>query len=304
MQVKALFISISFILLPIFTKGQGVNFQAISLKEAFRQAALEKKHVLVMFGTTHCGYSLLAYHSLGNSEDAGDFINKNFISVAYGHPEGLKAETMSVLFETGINEGYKIKENNEEMIFTNYFVFPNFFIFDHEGRIKYVFTGSRNIDKRLVKAAKKGMEDKTQTPFLFSTYFNNKMYPKNKDSLKMLSETILAYHQLEIPDDLDFSQSQSAKWEDFLLPESNEEAALKFIEQSFQYGDFYFSQFLAAMIYDKTGNPEKAIFHAKNALSNYPKHWNQNKRLLSDELLKNYLVGMGIDLGPETPSVQ
>ena len=41
------------------------------------------------------------------------------------------------------------------VIGSRYFVFPNFFIFDHEGRIKYVFTGSKNIDKRLVKAAKK-----------------------------------------------------------------------------------------------------------------------------------------------------
>jgi thioredoxin-related protein len=304
MSVKTLLISISFILLPIFSYGQGVNFQAISLKEAFEQAAIDQKHVLVMFGTTHCGYSLLAYHSLGNSGEAGEFINKNFISVAYGHPEGLKAETMSELFKKGIEEGYKIKENNEETVFTNYFVFPNFFIFDHEGRIKYVFTGSKNIDKRLVKAAKKGMEEKTQTPFLFSTYFNNKMYPKNKDSLKMLSETMLAYHQLEIPDSLDYSRAKSAKWEDFFLPKSNEVAALQYIERSFEYGDFYFNQFLAALIYDKTGNPEKAIFHAKNALSNYPKHWNQNKRLLSDELLKNYLVSMGIDFGPENPSVQ
>ena len=126
------------------------------------------------------------------------------------------------------------------------------------------------------------MEEKTQTPFLFSTYFNNKMYPKNKDSLKMLSETMLAYHQLEIPDSLDYSRAKSAKWEDFFLPKSNEVAALQYIERSFEYGDFYFNQFLAALIYDKTGNPEKAIFHAKNALSNYPKHWNQNKRLLSD----------------------
>jgi hypothetical protein len=46
---------------------------------------------------------------------------------------------------------------------------------------------------------------------------------------------------------------------------------------------------LAAVIFAKTGDQDKAVYHAKNALENYPKHWSKKKRALSDELLKNYL---------------
>jgi len=105
----------------------------------------------------------------------------------------------------------------------------------------------------------------------------------------MLSQTMLAYHQFEISGHLDFSEESSIGWDDFYLPDSNKDLALLHIESSLSFGNYYFNQFLASMIYAKTGDNDKAIYFAKNALENYPKHWAKKKRTLSDELLNNYL---------------
>ena len=278
-----------FVLVVFNSFGQGVNFQAISLKEAFEQARQEEKHVMVIFGSTHCGYSMIAYHALAKDKEVGRFLNENFVNVAYMHPGGLETETFPELMRLGMQPENVRLENNEETIFTNYFVFPNFFFFKPTGEISYIFNGSRQIERRILKASKKGLNPKTQTPFLFFTYFNNKMYPKSKASLAMLSETMLAYHQLELPEHFDYSNKSSINWDDIKLPEANEPIALRHIEKSLSFGDYYFNQFLAAIIYSKSGNQEKAGLYAKNALENYPKHWNEKKRALSDELLKNFL---------------
>jgi thioredoxin-related protein len=272
--------------------AQGIEFQAITLKEAFEKAQKEQKHVMVMFGSTHCGYTLMAYHKLSKSTEFGSFFDQNFISVAYGHPDGLQATNVMELMESGINADYAIIENNEETVITNYFVFPNFVFFDPTGKVTYVFTGSGKIEKRIVKAAKKGLTPKTQTPFLFWTYFNNKMYPKNKRSLNMLSEAMLAYHQLDVPDNLDYAKTESATWDEFRLSKSNQDLAIQHIEKSLAYGSYYFNHFLAAMIYDKTGDRELAVIHAEKALNNFPKHWSKNKRLLPDELLRINLINI------------
>lgn len=271
--------------------SQGVNFQAITLKEAFEQAREEQKHVMVMFGSTHCGYSMIAYYLLAKDKEVGEFMNSHFVNVAYMHPDGLDTETVPDLMRLGIQPENQRLENNEETVFTNYFIFPNFFFFQPSGEINYIFTGSKNIEKRIIKAAKRGLNPKPQTPFLFRTYFNNKMYPKNKSALAMLSETMLAYHQFEISEHLDFSDESSIGWNDFDLPDTNKELAIRHIEKSLSFGGYYFNQFLASIIYSKTGYQDKAVYYAKNALENYPKHWNKKKRTLSDRLLKNYLEG-------------
>lgn len=289
MTIHKIFLVSLLFLLGLESYSQGVNFQAITLKEAFEQAKEEQKHVMVMFGSTHCGYSMIAYYLLAKDKEVGEYMNRHFINVAYMHPDGLGTETIPELMRLGIQPENERLENNEETVFTNYFVFPNYFFFDPSGEINYIFTGSKNIEKRIVKAAKKGLDPKTQTPFLFRTYFNNKMYPKNKSALAMLSQTMLAYHQFEIPEHLDFSDESSIAWNDFNLPDSNKELAIRHIEKSLSLGDYYFNQFMASMIYAKTGNEDKAIYFAKNALENYPKHWSKKKRVLSDELLKNYL---------------
>ena len=266
--------------------GQGVDFQSITLKEALKQAKEEEKHVFVMFGTTHCGYSMQAFFNLGNNKEVGEFMNSNFINVAFANPEGLNAKTMNELVDLSMAEPFPRLENNEEVIFTNYFVFPNFFFLDPNGNITYFFNGSRKIDKRVMKAAQKGLNPKTQTPLFFRTYFNNKMYPKSKRSLKMLSEGMLAYNQLEMPEILDYSDPQSITWEDIKLPEKNQVFAIQHLENSLLKGDHFFNQFLAAVIYNKTGDYDKAFTFAQNAINNYPKHWSKKKRELIDELLR------------------
>jgi thioredoxin-related protein len=273
---------------------QGVDFQSITLKNALEQAKADNKHVFVMFGTTHCGYSMEAFHTLGNDKVVGEYMNKHFVNVAYGHPDGLNATTMQELAELCMTEEYSIIENNEEVVFTNYFVFPNFFFLDPDGKITYFFNGSQKIEKRILKAAKKGLDPNPQTPLFFRTYFNNKMYPKNKRSFEMLSEGMLAYHQLEFPDKLDFSQAQSIRWEEINLPDERKQLAVKHLENSLEKGDHFFNQFLAAVIYDKSGDHENAILHAQNAMTNYPKHWSEKKRKLIDDLLKQKF-----DLGSE-----
>ncbi|SNS66787.1 Thioredoxin-related protein [Belliella buryatensis] len=284
--MRIVLVLLSLVCLSSQSIGQGVDFQSITLKEALNQAKEEEKHVFVMFGTTHCGYSMRAFFNLGNNKEVGEFMNANFINVAFANPEGLNAKTMNELVDLSMAEPLSRLENNEEVIFTNYFVFPNFFFLDPNGNITYFFNGSRKIDKRILKAAQKGLNPKPQTPLFFRTYFNNRMYPKTKRSLGMLSEGMLAYHQLEMPPELDYSQPLSINWEDINLPEGNQTLAIKHIENSLSKGDHYFNQFLAAVIYDKTGNPEKASVYAQNAIDNYPKHWSKKKRELIDELLK------------------
>ncbi|MCH7413759.1 thioredoxin domain-containing protein [Belliella sp. R4-6] len=284
--MKILYLLLIFVITVYQSFGQGVNFQSISLKEALKQAKEEQKYVFVMFGTTHCGYSMEAFFKLGNDRELGEYMNTNFINVAFANPDGLKSKNMNELFKSSVDESFAKLENNEEVMFTNYFIFPNFFFFDPDGNITYFFNGSRKIEKRIMKAAKKGLSPKAQTPVFFKTYFNNKMYPKNKRSLEMLAEGMFAYHQLEIPYNLDYSNPQSISWEDIILPEENYADAVKHLENSLSKGDHYFNQFLAAVIYDKIGDNDKARFYGQNALSNYPKHWVEKKRKLIDELLK------------------
>ncbi|AFL84429.1 thioredoxin domain protein [Belliella baltica DSM 15883] len=286
MTKNTILFSLLFFVLAFHSFGQGVDFQSITIKEALKKAREENKHVFVMFGTTHCGYSMQAFFKLGNSKEVGEFMNDKFINVAYANPEGIKAKTMGELFEFSTSESFVKLENNEEVLFTNYFVSPNFLFLDPEGNITYFFTGSRKIEKRIMKAAQKGLNSEMQTPLLFRTYFNNKMYPKTKRSLRMLSEGMLVYHQLEMPENLDYSDPQSISWGDIILPKENQALATKHLENSLTKGDHYFNQFLAAVIYDKTGNPEKASVYAQNAINNYPKHWSKKKRELIDELLK------------------
>jgi len=108
----------------------------------------------------------------------------------------------------------------------------------------------------------------------------------------MLSETMLAYHQLDLPENLDYAKPESAIWDEFRLSKSNQDLAIQHIEKSLAYGSYYFNHFLAAMIYEKVGNQELAVYHADKAFNDFPKHWSQKKRMLSDELLKDYLMNV------------
>lgn len=288
MKKSKIILLVSCALLVVNAYSQGVSFQVLTLKEALVQAKEQGKHVFVMFGTTHCGYSQQAFYTLGNSKKAGDFMNAHFINVAYGNSEALNASTWGEVFEATVKEPFVSLENNEEIIFTNYFVFPNFFFLSPDGKITYFFNGSKNIEERVIKAAKKGLNSKTQTPIFFSTYFNNKMYSKNKKSLEMLSEGMLAYHLLEMPPNIDYSKPNSVSWDEISLPEENKAQAIKHIENSLAKGHHYFNQFLAALIYDKIGEADKAKVFAVNALTGYPKHWDKKKRALIDELLQSH----------------
>lgn len=51
MTIHKTFFVLLLFLLGIESFSQGVNFQAITLKEAFEQAREEQKHVMVMFGS-------------------------------------------------------------------------------------------------------------------------------------------------------------------------------------------------------------------------------------------------------------
>jgi len=286
-ECKTILLGIGLFFVAFTSIGQGVDFKAITLKEALEKAKEEEKHLFVMFGSTHCGYSMMTYQRLGTNREIGEWMNARFINVAYGHEDGLKAQSIGELMHLGIDSTFVVLENNEESVLSNYFVSPNFFFLNPQEEITYFFNGSRNIEKRLMRAAKKGLRQKTQVPFFFRTYFNNRMYPKTKRSLEMLSATMLAYHQLELPDNLDFSDPKSVGWADFHLPAENENKALQYLEKSLKMGDYYFNQFLAAVVYDKVGDSERAQMHAKNALENYPKNWQTKQTALIETLLKS-----------------
>lgn len=172
MKKSNIILLVSFVLLASNACSQSVSFQVLTLKEALVQAKGQEKHVFVMFGTTHCGYSQQAFYKLGNSKIAGDFLNAHFINVAYGNSEALIAPTWGEVFEATVKEPFVSLENNEEVIFTNYFVFPNFFFLSPDRKITYFFNGSKNIEERVLKAEKKkGTESQNTNSSLFFYLF-------------------------------------------------------------------------------------------------------------------------------------
>jgi thioredoxin-related protein len=271
--------------------AQGIEFQNISLKEAFQLARKEQKSVMVLFGTTHCGQSMQSFYALSKHKELGELVNKNYIAVAYGNKDALQAESMKEIFEKGMSPELSILEKSQEAIFTNYFVFPNFFFFNNNGSISNFRTGGGLKKKKLTRAINRGLNPNINTPFGFITYFNQGMYPKRKKSMAMLSKTMMAYHYLEVPDLIDFSNPASASIDDFVLPEQHQDDALLTIEQALALGEYYFNNFLAALIFHKIGEKEMALEHARRAINNYPKHWSNSRNLpdaLMLELLSKY----------------
>jgi hypothetical protein len=169
----------------------------------------------------------------------------------------------------------------------NYFIFPNYFFFNRNGEIVYINAAPKKPQK-ILKYATSVNNGKLKTPFLFAFKFNNKMYPKNKSTYRMLSHCLNAYVLMDVPSDINYKNDSIYSLKDFSYSEKNLEKAMSEIDLSLKNHEYYFNCFLAAMIYYKAENMEKAKFYSNKGLNDYPNHWDDSRKL-SDKLMKDIL---------------
>ena len=266
------------------TNSQGIDFKPISIRDGLKLAKSENKNLFILFGTTHCGYSRHSYVELSNDKSCGDFINKNFISIGYGDSTVINGKEW---YNSKTRLQLNLIENELETVFCNYFVFPNYFFFNKKGEIVYINAAPKKSQK-ILKYAESTNNGKLKTPFLFGIKFNNKMYPKNKSTYKMLSHCLNAYVLMDVPHDIDYKNDSIYSLNDFKFAKKNLRKAKAEIELSIQNHEYYFNCFLAAMIYYQLNKLEKAKIYAKKGLNNYPKHWTDSRKL-TDKLMKEIL---------------
>lgn len=264
--------------------GQGIDFKNFSFREGVKIAKDENKNLFVMFGTTHCGYSMKSYVELSKDKACGDFINKNFVSIGYG-------DSTTYNFKKWSNSDNRIVlnliEDELETVLCNYFIFPNYFFFNKKGELVYINAAPKNPQK-ILKYAEMVNDDKIKTPFLFRLKFNNKMYPKNKKTYKMLSHCLNAYTLSDFPLNIDYKNDSIYNLKDFNFSSENLEKAKSEIDLSLNYNEYYFNCFLAALIYYQIEDIEKAKIYSYKGLHDYPKHWDKSRKL-TDKLMKEIL---------------
>jgi len=279
-------ILVSLVLLSISGSiySQGVSFKSITIKEGIKLAKVENKNLFVFFGTTHCGYSQISFNELYRNKDCGDYFNEHFICIGYGDSTTVNLEKW---YHSTTRVQFNLMEDELESVLCNYFVFPNYFFFNKQGEIVYINAATKKPEK-LLKYAKSVSNGKVKTPFLFRFKFNNRMYPKNKSTYKMLSHCLNAYVLMDVPSGINYKNDSIWSLKDFKFDNNNLEKARSEIETSLMYNEYYFNCFLASVIYYKSNNYKKAVYYARKGLNDFPKHWDDSRKL-TDKLMKDIL---------------
>jgi thioredoxin-related protein len=264
--------------------SQGINFKPITIREGVKLAKTENKNLFVLFGTTHCGYSQISFNELYRNKACGDYFNEHFICIGYGDSTTIN---LNKWYHSTTRVQYNLMEDEIESVLCNYFIYPNYFFFNKHGEIVYINAAPKK-PKKLLKYARSVSNGKVKTPFLFRFKFNNKMYPKNKSTYKMLTHCLNAYVLMDVPTDINYKIDSIWNVKDFKFDNNNLEKARDKIETSLKYNEYYFNCFLASIIYYKSGNFEKAVYYARKGLNDFPKHWDDSRKL-SDKLMNEIL---------------
>lgn len=277
-------IVLSTVLISNSVYSQGVNFKPINIDKGLEIAKKENKNLFVIMGTTHCGYSQLSFAELYSDTISGKYLNKYFVSIGYGDST---THNLEKWYYSDTRKQLNIIENELETVLCNYFIFPNYFFFNKNGEIVYINAAPKN-PKKILKYAKAVNNGKVKTPFLFRFKFNNRMYPKNKKTYKMLTHCLNAYLFMNLPDSIDYKNDSIYSLKDFIIAKEQINNAKLEIEKSLNYHEYYFNCFLASIIYFRLGNLEKASLYAQKGLNDYPKHW-VDSRKLPDMIMKDIL---------------
>ena len=284
---NTILILISAVLLSISGNlySQGINFRPISIREGVKLAKAEHKNIFILFGTTHCGYSQMSFNELYRDKACGDYFNEHYINIGYGDSTTVDLKKW---YYSDTRVQYNLMEDELEAVLCNYFIFPNYFFINKKGEIAYIDAVSQKPEK-LLKYAKLVNKGKVKTPFLFRFKFNNRMYPKNKSTYKMLSHCLKAYVSMNVPHELNYKKDSIWTIKDFTFINDNLSKAKREIETSLRYHEYYFNCFLASVIYYKSDDYEKAVYYARKGLNDFPKHWDASRKL-SDKLMKEILL--------------
>jgi hypothetical protein len=227
---------------------------------------------------------MLSFLELSRDKACGEFMNKYFVSIGYGD------STTNNLKEWANSDSriaLNLIEDELETVLCNYFIFPNYFFFNKKGELAYINSAPKNPQK-ILKYAKSVNDGEIKTPFLFGIKFNNRMYPKNKSTYKMLSHCLNAYVLMDVPSGVNYKNDSIHSLKDFCYSEKNLDKAKIEIELSLKNHEYYFNCFLAALIYYKLEDFEKAKLYSNKGLNDYPKLW-KDSRKLTDKLMKDIL---------------
>lgn len=77
--MKIPFLSILFMFLSYFVKGQHVNFYNGSLEQAKQKSIEQSKPLMIYIGATWCGYCKYTENEIFNRDTAYDFLNAQYI---------------------------------------------------------------------------------------------------------------------------------------------------------------------------------------------------------------------------------
>jgi|GEM_PF-2854538 len=245
---------ILFFILNSIAFGQGVEFEFMTLSRALERSKEENK-IIFLHNGEHCGWGAKSIKSLESSIEAGKFFNDNFINI---RPKN----------EYEIDAVFSISDS------------PRYFFITPEGEINMMVSLYHKPEK-LIKLGAKVLEGKVIKPNI--SMYTGKMYPKNKETLKMLSCTMRAHLALNISDTINYSEIDKNLLDKIINPDLT---ALKLeLHNSYDYGKYYYNQFLMVLVNEINGEKQKSKDLAEEIFSQYPIKDHKMARKLTDEVL-------------------
>jgi len=241
-------------LLNTIVFGQGIDFEFMTIKEALLKAKKENK-IIFLHNGEHCGYGQRSIKVLEASAEAGTFFNQNFINI---RPKK----------EYEIDAIFSVTDS------------PRYFFINPDGNIVMMISTIRKPAK-LIKLGKKVLQGKIIKPNLLM--YTNKMYPKSKKTLKMLSSTLQAHLAFNFPKNIDYAVVDNK----FIDKINNPDLGVinSKLQESYSNGEYYYNQFLMVLIHELNGEKQKSRNLAKKILAQYPHMEWKKSRILTDNIL-------------------
>lgn len=239
--------------------GQGVEFNEMTINESLNSAKKEHKHVFIHIGENSCSWGNYSFKVLQASKEAGSFFNKNFINT-----------TTKNKYEYDLV--FAITDS------------PRYFVITPNGKLVLMLSTYKK-PERLIRLGQKVLKGKIIKPN--SGMYTDKMYAKNIKTLEMLSYTMQAHQLFNFSSDIDYSDADYKLMESFSI--SDLESCNERLQASFQYGEYYYNQFLMVLIYEISGEREESKKLAKEILDEYPPKEYYKYRVLTDDILLNII---------------
>lgn len=165
--MKQLFlVLLTIIPLCIFSQKKGVNFEHnLNWTEIKAKAKAENKFIFMDCFTTWCGPCSYMRNTIFPSEEAGNFVNDKFISVAVQLDT---TDNDNAEVKGWYRDGHDISQANDIK------AYPTYLIFDAEGNIVHRFTGATASAGEFIEKIKKSLDPETQYYVLLKQYESGK----------------------------------------------------------------------------------------------------------------------------------